>query len=75
MTVTKDEFFKPEKLTAQQKAAATNSAAAQILAAEAAHRTKKTDRLRELRLAHEATLVEVVAPKVTRAKKAKALTP
>ncbi|NTJ44063.1 hypothetical protein G6L28_15790 [Agrobacterium larrymoorei] len=74
MTVTKDEFFKPEKLTAQQKAAATNSAAAQILAAEAAHRTKKTDRLRELRLAHEATLV-AVAPKVSRAKKAKALTP
>ena len=51
MTATKDEFFKPGKLTPQQKASATNDAVSQILAAETAQRLKKTERLREARLA------------------------
>ncbi len=62
MTATKDAFFKPEKMNAQQKASATNDAVSQILAAETAERLKKTDRLREARLAREAEAQTVIAP-------------
>lgn len=72
MTATKEEFFKPGKLTPQQKASATNDAVAQILATETAQRIKKTYHLRQLRLAREAETVIEVAPTTTRKKKEKA---
>ncbi|MEJ8310953.1 hypothetical protein [Agrobacterium larrymoorei] len=71
MTATKDEFFKPGKLTPQQKASATNDAVSEILAAETAQRLKKTERLREARLAREAETV-VVTPPAPAKKKVKA---
>ncbi len=73
MTATKEEFFKPGRLSSQEKASATNEAVAQILAAEVAHRLKKTDRLREARLAREAETVIVTAavPDKKKAKPAK----
>ena len=70
MAATKDEFFKPSKLTSQQKASATNEAVAQILAAETAQRQKKTDRLRQLRLEREAETV--IAPPVAEKPKRRA---
>ena len=51
MTATKDEFFKPGKLSAQAKAAQTDAAARDILAAEANARQKKPEKLKALRLA------------------------
>ncbi|ASW04722.1 MULTISPECIES: hypothetical protein [unclassified Rhizobium] len=51
MTKTKDNLFKPEKLSAQAKSEQTTSIARVILADEASARQKKTDRLRALRLA------------------------
>ena len=51
MTATKDQFFKAGKLSAQSKAAQTDSVARQILDAEAAAREKKTEKLRALRMA------------------------
>ncbi|MBB6488682.1 hypothetical protein [Rhizobium lusitanum] len=54
MTETKDNLFKPEKLSAQAKSEQTTSIAKDILAGEASARQKKTDRLRALRLAQEA---------------------
>lgn len=51
MEATKEQFFKPTKLSAQEKAAQTHTAAQNIIAAEAAAREKKTERLRALRLA------------------------
>lgn len=51
MTVTKEKFFKPGKVSPQDKTLATDSAARQITAAEAADREKKTEKLRALRLA------------------------
>ena len=59
MTKTKDNLFKPEKLSAQAKSEQTTSIAKDILADEASARQKKTDRLRALRLAQE----PVPAPK------------
>ncbi|AYG62338.1 hypothetical protein QD460_31465 [Rhizobium jaguaris] len=53
MTKTKDNLFKPEKLSAQAKSEQTTSIAKDILANEASARQKKTDRLRALRLAQE----------------------
>jgi hypothetical protein len=50
MTATKDEFFKPAKLSAEAKARQTNSAVKDILQAEATAREKKTEKLRALRL-------------------------
>ncbi|TCL64621.1 hypothetical protein [Rhizobium sp. BK251] len=47
MTATKEEFFKPAKLAAEQ----AGSIAKQITAAEVAAREKKTQELRALRLA------------------------
>ncbi|MBD9374013.1 hypothetical protein IB238_15430 [Rhizobium sp. ARZ01] len=51
MAVTKEQFFKPAKASAQDKAAQTHTVAQSIVAAEAAARAKKTERLRALRLA------------------------
>ena len=61
MTKTKDNLFKPEKLSAQTKSEQTTSIAKDILADEASARQKKTDRLRALRLAQEPA--PVPAPK------------
>ncbi|MGK9052069.1 hypothetical protein [Neorhizobium petrolearium] len=54
MTATKEEFFNPAKLSARDKAAATDHTARSIIAAEASMREKKTERLRLLRLEREA---------------------
>jgi hypothetical protein len=54
MTATKEEFFNPTKLSARDKAAATDHTARAIIAAEASSREKKTERLRLLRLEKEA---------------------
>lgn len=54
MTATKDQFFKPGRASAQDKASATETAARQIIATEAAQRERKTAHLRELREAREA---------------------
>ncbi len=54
MTATKDEFFKPGKLSAQAKAEHTNSVVRDIVAAETAAREKKTEKLKALRLAQPA---------------------
>lgn len=51
MTVTKDRFFKPTKLSADAKAKTTNSIVRDILDSEVAEREKKTQKLRALRLA------------------------
>ncbi|MDR7144150.1 hypothetical protein [Rhizobium sp. BE258] len=51
MTKTKDNLFKPEKLSAQAKAENTASMAKEIMAGELIERQKKTERLRALRLA------------------------
>ncbi|MCR6500876.1 hypothetical protein MUO32_17705 [Shinella sp. CPCC 101442] len=53
MTATKEEFFNPVKLSARDKAAATDETARTIIASEATAREKKTARLRELRLQQE----------------------
>ncbi|CUX66266.1 MULTISPECIES: hypothetical protein [Agrobacterium] len=57
MAATKEAFFKPGKLSAQDKASLTDSAAKQIINAEADQRARKTERLRQLREAQEATVV------------------
>ncbi|MCW8061086.1 hypothetical protein [Agrobacterium tumefaciens] len=57
MAATKEAFFKPGKLSAQNKASLTDSAAKQIINAEAAQRARKTERLRQLREAQEATII------------------
>ncbi len=57
MAATKEAFFKPGKLSAQDKASLTDSAAKQIINAEAAQRARKTERLRQLREAQEATII------------------
>lgn len=54
MTATKEEFFKPGKLSAQAKAEQTNAVVRDILAAEVAAREKKTEKLKALRLAQPA---------------------
>ncbi|MGY5803085.1 hypothetical protein [Rhizobium hainanense] len=64
MTKTKDNLFKPEKLSAQAKSEQTTSIAKDILANETSARQKKTERLRALRLAQEAELGP--APKATK---------
>lgn len=57
MAATKEAFFKPGKLSAQDKASLTDSAAKQIINAEADQRVRKTERLRQLREAQEAAIV------------------
>ncbi|MGY5776328.1 hypothetical protein [Rhizobium sp. LEGMi135b] len=64
MTKSKDNLFKPEKLSAQAKSEQTTSIAKDILANEASARQKKTERLRALRLAQEAE--PGPAPKATK---------
>ena len=64
MTATKEEFFKPAKMSAQAKAEQTNSVVRDILDAEVTAREKKTERLKALRLAQP-------APEPAKARKAK----
>ncbi|AXV17105.1 hypothetical protein CYG48_16255 [Neorhizobium sp. SOG26] len=54
MTATKEEFFSPTKLSARDKAAATDHTARAIIAAEASQREKKTEKLKLLRMEREA---------------------
>ena len=54
MTATKQQFFKPTKVSAEAKSAQTNSIARGIVEQEAAAREKKTEKLRALRMAREA---------------------
>ncbi|WP_242219853.1 hypothetical protein [Shinella zoogloeoides] len=54
MTATKQQFFKPTKVSADTKSAQTNSIARGIIEQEAAAREKKTEKLRALRMAREA---------------------
>ncbi|TNB49178.1 hypothetical protein FF124_04075 [Martelella lutilitoris] len=54
MTATKDEFFKPGRLSASDKASITDRTARAILAEEATQLQSKTERLRRLRLEREA---------------------
>jgi hypothetical protein len=65
MTATKEEFFNPVKLSARDKAAATDQTARTIIASEATAREKKTARLRELRMQQEPA-AEPVAPAKSR---------
>ncbi|MBB3318852.1 MULTISPECIES: hypothetical protein [unclassified Rhizobium] len=51
MTITKEAFFNPAKLSDYAKATQVNSTVRNILEAEAAERDKKTQKLRALRLA------------------------
>jgi hypothetical protein len=66
MTATKEAFFKPGKLSSQDKASMTDKAAKQIITAESDLRAKKTERLRQLREAQEAA---IAAPPPPRTKK------
>jgi len=61
LTATKDEFFSPTKLSARDKAAATDHTARSIIAAEASERDKKTEKLKLLRLEREAAEVPPAA--------------
>ena len=60
MTATKEEFFKPGKLSAQAKAEQTNTVVRDILDAEATAREKKTEKLKALRLAQPVLEAEPV---------------
>lgn len=71
MTATRDTFFKPGKVSAQDKAATTNSAARAIIDQEAVARERKTEALKALRMQREAS-AEPEPPKKTRAAKAPA---
>ncbi len=70
MDATRESFFKPEKLSATDKANRTDSAARQILDAETRAREKKTEALRALRLAQERALA-AEPPKEKPARKTK----
>jgi len=70
MTATKDAFFNPVKLSAHDKAAATDETARTIIASEATAREKKTARLRELRLQQQPA--EVPAQPAAKTRRAKA---
>jgi hypothetical protein len=73
MTATKDKFFKPEKVNARDKAAATDHTARAIIEAEAHARENKTEKLKALRLLREAESGgETAAPKKTKRAPAKA---
>jgi hypothetical protein len=52
MTISAETFFKPERVSAEDKLALTTKTAKNILAREAAERAEKNERLRALRLAH-----------------------
>jgi hypothetical protein len=71
MTATKDAFFKPEKVSPQDKAATTDSVARSLIEAEAVARERKTEALRALRMQREALDAEnAPAPKKRTVKKA-----
>ncbi|AYD01355.1 hypothetical protein [Neorhizobium sp. NCHU2750] len=53
MTATRDQFFKPEKTSAQAKAGQANSVLKSIIDAETMARDQKTEKLRALRLAQQ----------------------
>ncbi|TCR93439.1 hypothetical protein [Rhizobium sp. BK376] len=55
MTATKEKFFNAAKLSAQDKAAATDHTARAIIAAELSERERKTERLKALRLQQAAS--------------------
>ncbi|NSZ61053.1 hypothetical protein FY133_23755 (plasmid) [Agrobacterium tumefaciens] len=59
MTMTEQAFFKPEKVSARDKAATTSEVARQIIEAEATDRIRKTARLRQLREAQPIELKPV----------------
>ncbi|WP_112805323.1 hypothetical protein [Ensifer sp.] len=61
MTSTKKDLFKPERVSAADKAAATDQTARGIVAAEKLAREKKTEKLKAQRLLQEAD-AEPVAP-------------
>lgn len=63
MTATKDQFFKPAKMSAQDKASAIDHMARQIIAKETSQREQKTERLRKLREAQEALAPAEPAPR------------
>jgi sRNA-binding protein len=63
MTATKEDFFKPGKMSAQDKASAIDHAARQIIDKEATQRALKTERLRKLREAQEAANPATPAPR------------
>jgi len=69
MVATKEKFFSPTKLSAQQKAATTHDAAMQIIDAEVSAREKKTQKLRQLRLEQEAAAPEATATAPAKKKK------
>ncbi|MDQ0456248.1 hypothetical protein [Rhizobium paknamense] len=68
MSISKDEFFKPGKVSSAAKAETTNSIARQIIATEDAQRSSKTERLRLLREQRETETVP--APPARRGKRA-----
>ncbi len=69
MTATKDQFFKPGRVSATDKLATTDKAAREIIAEEARRFDTKTERLRRLRMERDAAAPEE-KPKKVRAKKA-----
>lgn len=64
MTASKDQFFNATKMSARDKAEATDHTARAIIADEAKLREKKTEKLKALRLQREAEAKpEPAAPK------------
>ena len=72
MAATKDAFFNPAKLTSQQKSAATEEAARQIISAETNAREAKTEKLRRLRLEQAAAAEAVATPEAAAPKRKRA---
>jgi len=71
MTATKETFFKPEKVSPQDKAATTDSVARSLIAQEATARERKTETLKALRMQREALEAEQApVPKKRAVKKA-----
>lgn len=66
MTMTTQELFKPQKISAREKAATTSQVARQIIETEAAERIRKTERLRQLR---EAQPIEMKPIRAARRRK------
>ncbi len=64
MIATKQNFFKPEKLSSDAKAAQTKASVRSILEAETAARDKKTQSLRTLRLARTAAELSHVSGRI-----------
>jgi hypothetical protein len=69
MTATKDVFFKPGKVSAREKAETTDHTARAIIDAESVARDKKTERLKQARLAKAAEETVEDAPKVAKPRK------